>query len=130
MDLLKYNVEKDELEVSEDLINGDSEIIKEIASNVKGWAGLWLRVDGKGETKSLSFDNMQDRSIKGTTDWTKYVIILDVPDNSSTLNFGALLSGTGKIWFDNITFEEAPANTKSTSEKRKLDRPTNTNFDN
>ncbi|MAG78791.1 hypothetical protein CMI40_00240 [Candidatus Pacearchaeota archaeon] len=41
IDLLKYNVKKDELEPSEDLINGDSIIIKDIASNVKGWAGNW-----------------------------------------------------------------------------------------
>ncbi|MFH1308067.1 MAG: type II/IV secretion system ATPase subunit [archaeon] len=41
VDLLKYNVDKDELEPTEDLINGDSEIIKAIASNVKGWAGNW-----------------------------------------------------------------------------------------
>ena len=41
VDLLKYNVEKDSLEASEDLINGDSEVIKDIASNVKGWAGNW-----------------------------------------------------------------------------------------
>jgi len=41
VDLLKYNVETDELEPTEDLINGDSEIIKDIAANVKGWAGNW-----------------------------------------------------------------------------------------
>ena len=41
VDLLKYNVEKDELELSNDLINGDSEIIKDVASNIKGWAGNW-----------------------------------------------------------------------------------------
>ncbi len=41
VDLLKYNVEKDELEPTEDLINGDSEIVKDIAGNVKGWAGNW-----------------------------------------------------------------------------------------
>ncbi len=41
VDLLKYNVEKDELEATEDLINGDSEVIKQIAANVKGWAGNW-----------------------------------------------------------------------------------------
>ncbi len=41
VDLLKYNVEKDSLEPSEDLINGDSEVIKAIASNVKGWSGNW-----------------------------------------------------------------------------------------
>ena len=40
-DLLKYNIENDELEASDDLINGDSEIIKSIATNVKGWAGNW-----------------------------------------------------------------------------------------
>jgi len=41
VDLLKYNVENDELEVTEDLRNGDSEVIKDIAANVKGWAGNW-----------------------------------------------------------------------------------------
>ncbi len=41
VDLMKYNVEKDELEPTEDLINGDSETIKDIASGVKGWAGNW-----------------------------------------------------------------------------------------
>jgi len=39
--LLRYNIDKDELEATDDLINGDSEIIKDIASNVKGWAGNW-----------------------------------------------------------------------------------------
>ena len=41
VDLLKYDVDKDELKASDELINGDSEIIKEIASRVKGWAGNW-----------------------------------------------------------------------------------------
>ena len=41
VDLLKYNVTKDELEPTEELINGDSEIIKNIASSVKGWVGDW-----------------------------------------------------------------------------------------
>jgi hypothetical protein len=41
VDLLKYNVEKDNIEASEELINGDSEIIKSVASGVKGWAGNW-----------------------------------------------------------------------------------------
>lgn len=41
VDLLKYNVEEDELEPTEDLVNGDSEIIKDIASNIRGWAGNW-----------------------------------------------------------------------------------------
>lgn len=41
VDLMKYDVKEDKMKPSEDLINGDSEIIKDIASNVKGWAGNW-----------------------------------------------------------------------------------------
>jgi hypothetical protein len=75
------------------------------SENVADWAGMWLRVDSGTEGEFLSFDNMQDRPIKGNSDWTKCEIILDVPAGSSTLNFGALISGTGKIWFDNISFQ-------------------------
>ncbi len=41
VDLMRYNVERDELEPTPELINGDSEIIKAIAGNVRGWAGNW-----------------------------------------------------------------------------------------
>jgi len=41
VDLMKYDVKEDMLKPTEDLINGDSEIMKDIASNVKGWAGNW-----------------------------------------------------------------------------------------
>ena len=41
VDLMKYDSRKDELETGEDLINGDSEILKAIAGNVKEWAGNW-----------------------------------------------------------------------------------------
>ncbi|MBS3076271.1 hypothetical protein J4481_00835 [Candidatus Pacearchaeota archaeon] len=41
VDLMTYNVETDDLEPTDDLINGDSEIIKDIAASVKGWAGNW-----------------------------------------------------------------------------------------
>lgn len=62
VDLIKYNVEKDTLEPSEELINGDSEVIKSIAAGVKGWAGDWdavydnilLRAKIKEELVNLS----------------------------------------------------------------------------
>tara|TARA_Y100000034_G_C6900257_1_gene416110 strand:+ start:123 stop:2390 length:2268 start_codon:yes stop_codon:yes gene_type:complete len=41
VDLMKYNSKTDLLEPTQDLINGDSEIIKEIAGNVKEWVGNW-----------------------------------------------------------------------------------------
>jgi type IV secretory pathway ATPase VirB11/archaellum biosynthesis ATPase len=41
VDLVRYNVEKDELEPTPELINGESVIVKNIAGSVKGWAGNW-----------------------------------------------------------------------------------------
>ena len=41
MRLLNYDVEKDDLEATDDLINGESEVLKSIAGQVKGWAGNW-----------------------------------------------------------------------------------------
>ncbi|MFC1463077.1 hypothetical protein ACFLQU_05680 [Verrucomicrobiota bacterium] len=76
------------------------------AKRIEGWTGLWMRVDGKGkENFSLSFDNMQTRPIKGTVDWKKYQIVLDVPDKSKSISFGIVLSGSGQAWLDAFTFE-------------------------
>ena len=41
VDLMVYNPETDELEPTDNLLNGDSEIIKQIAGNIKEWAGNW-----------------------------------------------------------------------------------------
>lgn len=41
VDLMRYNVETDELEPTQELMNGESEILKSIAGSVKGWAGNW-----------------------------------------------------------------------------------------
>ena len=38
---MKYNSKKDTLEVSDDLMNQDSDILKAIAENVKEWSGNW-----------------------------------------------------------------------------------------
>ncbi len=85
--------------------------------NVTGWAGLWMRVDGQNEGEVLAFDNMyaNNRSITGTTDWKKYDVVLDVPKEASNINFGALLTGNGKIWFDEVTFEVVGNDVPSTS---------------
>jgi len=41
IDLMKYDAEKDELEPTDALLNGDSDILKSIAGNVKEWASDW-----------------------------------------------------------------------------------------
>jgi len=107
-------------------------------ADVQSWAGFWLRVDQKGSQQPLSFDNMyngkSNRSITGTTSWTKYEIVLDVPAEASNIAYGALLNGTGQIWFDNLSFEIVDNSVPTTGSgpndatKSTLGEPTNLNF--
>lgn len=73
--------------------------------NLVHWGGMWMRVDGVVAGLSLGFDNMGNRPIKGTTDWTKYEIVLDVPKNSSALYCGVLIEGNGQMWIPDFTLE-------------------------
>jgi C-terminal processing protease CtpA/Prc len=64
-----------------------------------GYAGLWMRID-----PSVAFDNMKENGVKGTTDWKKYEISLDMdPDKTKKIVMGGLLVGKGKAWFDHFT---------------------------
>jgi hypothetical protein len=53
----------------------------------------------------LAFDNMQSRPIKASTDWTKYDVVLDVPEQAEQISFGLLLTGRGETWVDDMKFE-------------------------
>ncbi|TAH37295.1 MAG: erythromycin esterase family protein [Planctomycetota bacterium] len=65
-----------------------------------GFAGLWWRVDGP--TGVLAFDNMEGRGPKGTSDWARYEIVLDVPPEATNINFGVIMPGAGASWFDDL----------------------------
>ena len=63
-----------------------------------GYAGLWMRID-----PSIAFDNMNKNGVKGTTDWTKYEITLEMnPEKTTQIVVGGLLVGKGKMWLDNL----------------------------
>jgi hypothetical protein len=81
---------------------------------VENWAGFWMRVDGPGY-ELLSFDNMEDRPVKGTADWRKYDVVLDVPARAVNVMFGLILAGRGKAWFDGVTLEPVGADVPTTS---------------
>lgn len=68
--------------------------------DVSGFAGLWMREDGEG--RGLAFDNMQNRGLKGSTEWTEYSIKLPINPEATQLFFGVLCSGTGKVWVDDL----------------------------
>lgn len=69
-----------------------------------GRAQPWMRVDGPNK-ETLSFDNMCGRSISGCSDWKEYSIVLDVPEKSKNIAFGIMLIGTGKIFYDDVSFD-------------------------
>jgi len=106
------------------------------AEGVQDWAGLWMRVD-KDSTdpvaRTVAFDNMQNRAIKGTSDWQKYEVVLDVPQNAAGIYFGILLTGTGAVWLNGVKIEvvgpDIPTTGKDLAPKPLPDAPTNLDFE-
>jgi hypothetical protein len=98
--------------------------------DVKDWAGLWMRVDK--EAKSVAFDNMENRSIKGTTGWQHYQVVLDAPQDATGIFFGVLLSGSGTVWLNDVKFEVVGSDVPTTGGAGAPQRsePVNLGFDN
>lgn len=102
-------------------------------SEVKGWGGFWLRIDGEAPGDSYVFDNMANRKITGTVDWKLCEIIVDVPKKATNIAYGALLSGEGQLWFDDLKFELVDPSTPTTipykKENAPHNQPTNLSFE-
>lgn len=87
-----------------DIVRGHKIVFKgkiktqDIAS---GYAGLWWREDGENQSV-LNFDNMSNRGLTGTNDWTEVSIEMNVDKETRNINFGGLQTGAGIAWFDNF----------------------------
>lgn len=86
------------------------------SQDVGKWAGMWMRVD-KGQEMGISFDNMQDRAIKGTQSWSGHDVVLDVPEDATSLSFGILLTGEGEVWASHFVLEVVGKDTEVTGSK-------------
>lgn len=85
------------------------------AVDVEGWSGLWMRIDAaEGDPRTLGFDNMQDRPIRGTKEWSQHSIMLDVPANAARIAFGVLLEGAGTVAVDDFTLTKVGMATEPT----------------
>jgi hypothetical protein len=96
-------------------------------------AQMWMRVEGP-DRKVLSFDNMDSRPVHGTTGWTRYEIVLDVPADSLDIAFGfMLLEGAGKVWGDNFAFDKVDSSVPVTFPPNialaRSKEPVNTDFE-
>jgi hypothetical protein len=97
--------------------------------DLKGWAGLWMRVD-RGQEKAVAFDNMIDRPIRGTTQWTRHSIVLDVAPDASDISFGLLLDQSGKAWLDDASVEVVSQTVATTGRTPKAPQPINLDLEN
>lgn len=97
------------------------------ADGVTDWCGLWMRVDGpRGE--QLGFDNMNDRALRGTTDWLPCHVVLDVDEHASQILIGTILSRRGAVHMADFAFEVVGDDVPTTG-KQLRDAPENLSFD-
>lgn len=71
--------------------------LKDVAD---GPIGLLLRVNGVSGI--LGMENMQNKNIQGTKDWTQFAVKIPFPENAKTIYIGAILSGSGQLWVDDF----------------------------
>ena len=79
-------------------------------------AGAWFRVNGKRRT--LAFDNMSERRIEGTQDWIEVSLVLDIPEDATSVSYGILLEGDGKVWFHEPKFRIVDLTVKTTERSK------------
>ncbi|AIQ50388.1 transcriptional regulator [Paenibacillus sp. FSL R7-0331] len=100
-------------------------------AGVSGFSGFWMRIDNNlGDI--VQFDNMSNRPVTGDSEWNHYAIVLDVPDNSAVVSFGVILSGCGRVWVDELRFEEVDGSIAVTNlnyTQDLLDEPVNLSFE-
>jgi len=94
--------------------------------NATGWAGVWMRVDKASEP--VAFDNMESRPVKGTTGWTSYDVVLDVPEGATSISLGVLLNGPGRVWMSGVKFETVGKDVSVTGGPKVPPGPVNLEF--
>lgn len=94
-------------------------------------ATIWFRIDGP--TGSLRFENLERYEkggpVTGRMDWTRRSIVLDVPEEATTLNFGFYLKASGKCWARGFALDQVDSTVPlNTPDGSALPRPTNLDF--
>ncbi len=74
-------------------------------------AGLFLRLDAP--TWQKAWNQVAD-PLTGANDWQKVSYVFDVPSDAQGFSFGAHLSGAGKVWLHDLTFDVVDAKVAAT----------------
>jgi hypothetical protein len=88
-----------------------------------------MRIDG-AEGNLQGFDNMEQRPVKGTSEWVRRELVLNVPSDAFAIAIGALLVGPGQVWVDDFTLEVVGSDVPITVPEESLSKfPVNLNFE-
>jgi hypothetical protein len=68
-----------------------------------GGSSIWMRIDGKDGT--LEFDNGSNRSLKNSTDWVDFEVILPVSQDAEKVLIGLLHHSSGEVKIRNTKVE-------------------------
>ena len=74
------------------------------STELENRAALFMRISA-ANGKMLAFDNMRNRPITGTNDWTHHTIVLDVAEDAEDIIFGILLSLKGQVWMADVCLD-------------------------
>lgn len=98
--------------------------------DIEDRVGLWMRVDPTIAGRPLAFDNMADRPIRGTVDWQRCEVVLDVPAEAEAIAFGVLLVGAGEAWLSDLAVEIVGGDVETTDkfDHSLPDEPQNLDF--
>lgn len=72
-------------------------------NRVSNAAGISMQIDSES-TEKIAFDDIEDRPVSGTTNWTQRSIVLDVADTARLVTLTLWLHGPGQVWFDGAAF--------------------------
>jgi hypothetical protein len=75
-----------------------------LKTRAAGSAAMWMRIDGV-DRRIAGFDNMEDRALRGNTEWQSYSVVLDVPSDALDIAFGVMLDGKGEVLADDFKLE-------------------------
>ena len=69
-------------------------------------------------------------AITGDTEWTRYEIVLDVPEVATLIAFGVLISGPGDVWIDDLAFDVVDTSVPTTGAQQQPSwEPANLDFE-
>ncbi len=105
VDLMKYNAKTDQLEPTDNLINGDSEVIKSIASSVKEWVGDWDAVWNNIRLRAKIKQRLVDYAVENKNlDLLEAPFVINSNDQFHKIS-DSILRKTGKSDYEKVYFQ-------------------------